>query len=272
RETLAVSPLQSAVTVQRTLDSQMRMLNGEGFLNGHVPISSVIAFISVFAARLHGYTHVAISNERSSNEGNAFFCDREINHQYSKTFHFESAFAQYCQTYLPVQTPVYFSFLRPLFELQIAKIFAKYPEYHPLFRSCNRGQKTNKWCGECPKCLFAFSLLVPFLGADKTSEYFGKNLYDDISLYPLAEELLGIGEKKPLECVGTHEETICAFYLGTKEFSAENTPNLLKKVQNEILSKEFNLEARSQKILTSWNDEHLVPEPFVNVLEKALHD
>ena len=72
--------------------------------------------------------------------------------------------------------------------------------------------------------------------------------------------------------MGTHEETICAFYLGTKEFSAENTPNLLKKVQNEILSKEFNLEARSQKILTSWNDEHLVPEPFVNVLEKALHD
>lgn len=270
-ETLKASQVDSAVTISRKLDPNMLQMNAEGYLNGHVPISSVLAFMSVCAGRLFGFTHIAISNERSSNEGNVFFCDREVNHQYSKTFEFEKKFAQYCQSYLPEGTPHYFSFLRPLYELQIAQVFADYPEYHPIFRSCNRGQKTNSWCGNCPKCLFAFSLMVPFLGRDKTAQYFGKDMFADVSLFSLAEELLGVGEKKPFECVGTHEETICAFYLATKQYPASQLPSLLDKINSEILSKEENLEERSQQLLASWNNEHLIPTKLTNILEEALH-
>lgn len=266
--TLQASSIQSRVDVTRVLDPHLLDLNSQGFLNGHVPISSVLAFMSIFAARLHNYTHIAISNERSSNEGNVFYCDRDINHQYSKTFAFEQSFAQYCQTFLPANTPHYFSFLRPLYELQIAKIFAQFPEYHAVFRSCNRGQKTNSWCGECPKCLFAFSIMLPFLGIQKTTKVFGKDMYADASLYYLAEELLGVGTKKPFECVGTHEETLCAFHLATQVYGTDPLPPLLAEVQTKILTNETNLDQRTSTILKSWNTEHLMPIQFETVLKE----
>ena len=37
-------------------------------------------------------------------------------------------------------------------------------------------------------------------------DIFGKNLLDDKSLIPLFEELIGIRNFKPFECVGTPEE------------------------------------------------------------------
>lgn len=268
---LQASNIENRVDVTRVLDPQMLELNSQGFLNGHVPISSTLAYLSVFAAKLFGYTHVAISNERSSNEGNVFYCDRDINHQYSKTAAFEKSFAQYCQTYLPAQTPYYFSFLRPLYELQIAELFAQLPKYHSVFRSCNRGQKTNTWCGECPKCLFAYSIMLPFLGIEKTITIFGKDMYSDASLYYLAEELLGVGHKKPFECVGTHEETLCAFYLATQQYESSALPPLLKEVQKHILHAEKDLAHRTQTILTSWNADHLIPIQFETILKEHMH-
>jgi len=47
-----------------------------------------------------------------------------INHQYSKSFEFENQMRVYCKKYL-AENIEYFSFLRPLYELQIAKIFAQ---------------------------------------------------------------------------------------------------------------------------------------------------
>ena len=267
--TLAASTATETVTVQRKLDPKLLELNVQGYLNGHVPVSSVIAFVSILAAKLHGYTHIAISNERSSNEGNVTFCDQEINHQYSKTFEFETDLAAYSQTYLPAHTPSYFSFLRPLYELQIAQIFSRFEQYHAVFRSCNRGQKTNAWCGECSKCLFAYIMMVPFLGPEKVATFFGKDMLSDASLYPIAQELLGVGEKKPLECVGTHEETICAFYLAAKQFPQENYPELLQKIMTEILATEEDLEQRTHVILNSWNNSHLIPSDIEVVLRKA---
>ena len=269
-DTLAASSVPTAVTIHRQIDPLLLELNAQGYLNGHVPISSVLACMSVFAARLFGYTHIAISNERSSNEGNVFYCNQEINHQYSKTATFETSFAQYCATYLPANTPEYFSFLRPLYELQIAQRFAQMPQYHSVFRSCNRGQKQNAWCGNCPKCLFAYSMLVPFLGSETTARHFGKDLFADATLYPLAEELLGVGEKKPLECVGTYEETLCAFYLATQQYQEQNTqlPALLARVTKEILSTQVDLAARAATILSSWNSAHRIPPNLVPLLEE----
>ncbi len=267
------------IEVKRTIDSGLIDLNNLGYLNGHVPISSFFAFLSVFVADLFGYTHVAISNERSSNEGNVQFCDREINHQYSKTYEFETDFQKYVKKYLPESAPLYFSFLRPLYELQIAKIFSgnsKFTsgmnKYHQVFRSCNRGQKTNSWCGECSKCLFAYVIIHPFVDDEKIHSYFGKDILDDEKLWTIAQELLGVGAKKPLECVGTHEETIVAFYLAAKKYLDKNQkfPALLEKVYQNIIIHETNLENRTSDILNAWNEDNSVPDQFSKLLKKYM--
>ena len=60
----------------------------------------------------------------------------KVNHQYSKSFEFECDFENYANKYLRANVK-YFSFLRPLNELQIAKIFARQEKYHNVFKSCN---------------------------------------------------------------------------------------------------------------------------------------
>lgn len=258
------------IEVVRTLDPKLFQLNQQGFLNGHVPLSALIAFSSIMTADLFNYEYVAISNERSSNEGNVWYCDSEVNHQYSKTFEFEQDLRNYQKAYLPPTSPKYFSLLRPLFELQIARIFAQYPQYHQVFRSCNRGQKTNVWCGQCSKCLFAYTILFPFLGETALVKIFSNNLFSDLSLLETAQELIGVSENKPFECVGTHEETIVAFYLCIQKYQKDGQPlpQLLEAIK-QILDQEKELENRSGKILTAWNSQHLIP---TSEIEELIHN
>lgn len=274
-------PQERQIKITRTIDPKIFELNEAGYLNGHVPISAYLAFLSLLTADLFGYTHVAISNERSSNEGNVWYCDQEINHQYSKSYEFEKDFQQYVKTYLPEQAPFYFSFLRPLYELQIAQIFAQFPDHHPTFRSCNKGQKQNAWCCHCSKCLFAWTILFPFLGEDRLTAYFGKNLFESEELWQTTKELLGIAETKPFDCVGTHEETIAAFYLciQTYEKNHKNLPILLKKVKQELDSNpklqtgqngDTDYAVRAQKIFASWNEDNSLPKEFADILKTEL--
>ncbi len=272
---------ENQLTITRSLDKKMLELNTQGYLNGHVPISAFLAFLSVFTADLFGYSHIAISNERSSNEGNTWYCDKEINHQYSKTYEFERNFQNYVKHSLPDQAPFYFSFLRPLYELQIGQLFATMPQYHNVFRSCNRGQKENIWCGECSKCLFAWTIIFPFVGEEKMTSYFGKNLFADEKLWEVSKELLGIAETKPFECVGTHEETISAFHLSIQTYLKNNQelPILLQKVSSELKSNpqlqvgpegESDPTKRAESILQDWNSENSLPVEFEAVLKNAL--
>jgi len=197
-----LSGIQDKILVHRQLDPLLFELNEQGYLNGHTPFSALAAFTSVMIAELYGLQAIAVSNERSSNEGNVIYQGVEINHQYSKTYEFERSFQLYCQSFFP-GAPHYFSFLRPLFELQIAQLFATLTESNQrqvirtTFRSCNRGQKTNSWCGECSKCLFAYVILSPFIDQAELATMFGTNLLADESLWPIALELMGKGENKP---------------------------------------------------------------------------
>lgn len=259
---IATASQLKTITVTRELDPLLLSLNSQGYLNGHVPISALFAFTSLLAARLHDYHFVPVSNERSSNEGNVEYLGREINHQYSKTFAFEKAFSEYISQFYPANSPVYFSYLRPLFELQIAKIFSAMKTYHPIFRSCNVGQKTNSWCGHCSKCLFAFIILYPFVNLSELTEYFGENLLDKPELLTIALELVGASEHKPFDCVGTHEESLAAFHLCWQKWQQtqpDSSQQLLQQVYKQVLSQEANLDERAQTILQVWNNHHLIP-------------
>ena len=104
----------------------------------------------------------------------------------------------------------YYSYLRDFFELQIAEKFAQYPQYFPVFRSCNAGSKENVWCCNCPKCLFAYIILAPFIDKNARLQIFGADLLNKPEMTHFFYQLIGKEATKPFECVGTVEEVVAA--------------------------------------------------------------
>ncbi len=195
------------IRIYREIDPELIKLNEKGFLNGHTPFSALLAFASYYAARKVLAGSIALSNESSANEPS--IPGTGINHQYSKSLEFEKDFREYADMFLGGGTD-YFSLLRPLNELQIGALFAGLEKYHTVFKSCNAGSKENRWCAKCSKCLFTFIILSPFISKDGLIRIFGSDLFEDVSLRPLLDQLCGIADNKPLECVGTIEEVNAA--------------------------------------------------------------
>ena len=122
------------------IDNLLIDLNKQGFLNGHVPVSSLLAFSSYIMAYLTNKKYIVTSNEASSNESSVK--GTNINHQYSKSIEFENDFRNYTKKYFTKEIE-YYSLLRPLLEIEIAKLFSKYVKYHNIFRSCNLSSKNS---------------------------------------------------------------------------------------------------------------------------------
>ncbi|MBI3894719.1 MAG: hypothetical protein HY313_02190 [Acidobacteria bacterium] len=287
------------IIVRRTIDPRLLELNAAGYLNGHTPFSALLAFWGITVAALGGYSRVIVSNERSAEEAGVEYLGEPINHQYSKTMRFETLFKEYSRKYLapllrchperpvpshalseaegaaegsegsallesaPDSSPAieYFSLLRPLYELQIARLFAEHPAYFPLFRSCNRGMKENKWCGRCPKCLFVYTALYPFLEREQVFGIFGADLFAWEGAGPILEALLGVDETKPFECVGTKEETLAAIYLCAQKYREQGIelPPALRALEETVLSARSDLPQLAHRVLTAWTDQHHLP-------------
>ena len=252
--------------IYRTIDKRLLELNEQGFINGHTPFSAMLAFVSYFTAYLLGEKYIALSNENSANESNVV--GEKINHQYSKSFEFEADFGNYSAKFL--KAPVkYFSFLRPLNELQIAKIFSKHEKYHPVFKSCNVGSKGAewKWCCDCAKCLFAYTILSPFLYRDKLVNIFGEDLFEKESLLKTFIELTGNGEVKPFDCVGTFEEVNFAATKTIISLEEQNKelPLLLKYYKDN-----FGLADISEDITKRYNEENNLTDEQNEMLRKEV--
>ena len=181
------------IEVKRIIDKNLLNLNKQGFFNGHTPFSAIVAFISYLCSYMLGKKYIALSNEDSANETNV---DGEnINHQYSKTIEFENDFREYARKYLKADIE-YFSMLRPISELQIAMLFSRIENFHTIFKSCNVGSKSEPWvwCCDCPKCLFVYTILSPFLYKEKLINIFGEDLFEKENLLKTFVELCGYGE------------------------------------------------------------------------------
>src|SRR6202050_500974 len=207
----ADSTPQHLIVPGRTLDPKLFELNEAGAYNGHVPITAYISFLSIVVALLAGFDGVVFSSERSSSYGNVDYLGMEINHQWSKTQVAETLVRNYISRFITGKV-AYLNLVRPLSELHIAKLFAKYPQYFPVATSCNRNwllsardEHAGHWCGTCPKCAFTFALLAAWLPEPTVTKIFGHNLFEDTGLRPLYRELWGLEGFKPFECVGTPE-------------------------------------------------------------------
>lgn len=272
RETIEKSGLPS-VLVTRRISPDLLALNERaaqyGALNGHVPVTGIIAFILMAAAVLYDFSDAALSNERSANVGNTEKDGRIVNHQWSKSLEFEKAFRA-------LTTPVipdfhYFSLLRPLSELSIASLFAKTRKYDMVFTSCNKAFKLDeakrfdRWCADCDKCRFVFLALAPFMEKEQLIRIFGRNLLDDLSQKRGYEELLGLSAFKPFECVGEIEESALAFLMLADD-PAWRGDAVIGALADQV-RRRWNKKRESlfEKIFT-LTDNHLIPEEYTDVV------
>ena len=262
---------QNPIIIRRTIDPTLLRLNGIGYLNGHTPFSAYLAFLGVACAILFNYSRVIVSNERSSDECNVQYLGSEVNHQYSKTFRFEKRFQEYVENYLASNT-YYFSLLRPLYELQIAKLLADYPKYLTLFKSCNRNQRQNSWCGRCPKCISVFILLYPFVQEEGIIQIFGEDLFKNEKSIPIIKELTGFTGHKPFECVGTAEETLAALCLGLRKVKEQQAPlsDTWRFVEENILRLNPHGEQVVGKTLFGWDERHNLPAEYEFLIKEHI--
>lgn len=252
------------ITAKRILDKNMIRLNGEGFLNGHTPYSAIVAFSTTIVAYLNKLRYITLSNEASANESTVKGSD--VNHQYSKSFKFENDFHFYEENYLGSGT-LYFSLLRPLSEFQIARFFAKQKQYHAIFRSCNVGSKEDIWCGHCPKCLFVYLILSPFLSEEELVKIFGVKMSDDITMKEDFVKLIGMVEEKPFECVGSREEVNAAVCM-TIRYMDENgikLPCLFEYYKTTPLYTEN--KDKKYTFFSEYNEENLLPLEFEKLVK-----
>lgn len=251
---------EDCAVVDRSIHPLLLGLNAKGFLNGHTPFSAMLAFTSLLVSALCGYRHIALSNESSANESTVV--GHDVNHQYSKSLEFENDFRAYVSAYIGPEFD-YFSLLRPLSELGIARLFASYPRYHDIFRSCNAGSKTDSWCGNCAKCLFAFLILCPFMGLEKCSRLFGKNLLDEEKLKPDLDRLCGRENVKPFECVGTLDEVNWALQ---KLLPSKQGNSLLEYYSSLERSRHL----QSDTLLEDFSLRHNLSEELAGLLQKRI--
>ncbi len=202
----------------RALAPELFELNRQGAYNGHIPVTAINSAIMVLAAVLHGADQVVFSNERSASYGSVIPGTGEVNHQWSKGWAFEKTFGEHVQSRVAADLH-YYSLLRPLSELAVARQFAKNSHYDAHFSSCNRNfhilgeRPANRWCGVCPKCHFVFLALAPFMPKPRLVGIFGRNLLDDPAQAGGFDALLEFRDHKPFECVGEGKESRAAMAL-----------------------------------------------------------
>jgi len=254
---IEVAGYSNYLEARRIFDKKIMKMNAEGYLNGHIPFSAILAFIATLGAALVGKKYIALSNEKSANEPSVI--GTTFNHQYSKSFEFEINFDNYLHSSL-TEDISYFSLLRSLYEIQIGEMFSTYKKYHQVYRSCNRGKKENIWCGICAKCLFVYIILSPYIDREELIGQFGKDLLDDIELKPIFDELIGTKETKPFECVGTIWEVRRALNLTLEKYDNASLLNYYESINGPKMTDQP----------TKYEDGQLVPSELIELLKKEM--
>src|ERR1700691_4650648 len=121
----------------REIDPQLLRSAEFGFRNGHVPVTGVISAIAILAAVLDERDVVVMSNQWSASFPTLEYRGEPVNHQYSKSAAFESAFRDVLAAD-QAGMPGYFSALRDRTELWVGDKFAALTEYPATFRGCNK--------------------------------------------------------------------------------------------------------------------------------------
>lgn len=182
-------------------------------MNGHVPLSVLLAWLGTLLAYTTGKRYIMMGNEAAASAGNVEWNGRIVNHQWAKSYEAEILTQSFIHNHISPDL-WYVSPIRPYGSLAVLELFVKLGQaYYDDFTSCNQvlridpaSRPNGRWCTRCAKCLSTWLLLTPWLSVEQLTTIFGRNLFDDPSLRPTLLALLGLEGHKPLDCVGTEEE------------------------------------------------------------------
>ena len=202
--------------IERTIDASLIKLQQRPDAHkGHVPISVLFAITGCLLAVADKTSYVVVANESSASIPGIQWEGQDINHQWSKSYEFELMMQSYIYKYVS-NDMYYFSAIRPLSSVAVAKIFCKYSKYFNTYTSDNYSFRVdpakrpkNRWSLDSPKSLSSFILMSAWLNQEQLVEMFGRNFLNEPILEYLLFELTGLKGEVPLDCVGTPEE-LCA--------------------------------------------------------------
>lgn len=199
--------------IERRIDKTLLKLNERAdAYTGHIPISIIFALVGSILAANNRYSYTVVANEASASTPQINSNGNHVNHQWSKSFESEQGLQNYLHQTVSRQL-TYFSAIRPLNSVTVAKLFSNYPTYFTKFTSDNfvfridQSKRPNgRWSLNSPKSLSSFILLAPWLNEASLREIFSRNFLNEDTLVELFLRLVGKQGTPPLDCVGTIKE------------------------------------------------------------------
>ncbi len=172
--------------------------------------SSVFGALPLALAR--GYTHLLVGHERSADVGNLTWAEtgEEVNHQWGKSLDAEVRLQRYVQEEL-LPGVTYASVLKPVHDVLIFSAMRGWPDAVPATHSCNVAKP---WCLRCAKCAYVWLGYRTYLPHEVVVATFGdENLLDVEEDQLWFDQMLGLADHTPFECIGQVEEARLAFEL-----------------------------------------------------------
>src|SRR5215467_13400461 len=249
---------------QRAILPELLRLNAAGHPNGHTPFSAYLAFAAMLTGYLRGSGLTVAGNSRSDDEPNVpSYLGRPVNHQWTKSYEFETAIGGYRDRWLP-GAPGYSSPLRPLYELQIIASLSGDVDGYLRTASCNRAP-AGAWCRSCAKCAWVFLATAALFGHDLAIRKIGADMFADKALAGVYREMAGLTGTKPFECTGTEGEVRSAIRAAGQGGDPGGYPALADCLRDPAVAAARPLAA----LLAEWGHDELVPAAFLGQVSKA---
>jgi len=183
---------------------------GSGAITAAETPSSLFGALPLALAR--GCTDLVVGHERSADVGNLIWArtGEEVNHQWGKSLAAERRLRDYVDEHL-VAGLSYSSVLKPAHDVLIFRALAESLDAASATHSCNVAKP---WCLRCAKCAYVWLGYQVFLPAEVNDRIFGgADLLDDPATLAWFEQLLGLADHTPFECIGQIDETRLYFEL-----------------------------------------------------------
>ncbi len=169
-------------------------------------------FIMMIIAMQQGHRFLVLANDKSSNESNATYQGREVNHQSAKGAAYIERFNNFLKrkglpfSYVSICEEVYSIGTVHQLSLWNKNILNE-------LTSCNEAQwspEDIRWCCNCPKCAFSYALIEAVTDSRFATQAVGKDLFNLTKLEDIWKRLFDANSEKPFECVGEKRETLMA--------------------------------------------------------------
>lgn len=169
-------------------------------------------FIMMLIAEQQGHRFLVLANDKSSNESNATYQGREVNHQSAKGAAYIERFNDFLERKnLPFR---YVSLCEESYSIATVNELSLWnKKILNDLTSCNEAQWNTediRWCCNCPKCAFSYALIESVTDYSFAKQAVGKDLFSLTQLEDIWKRLYDPNTEKPFECVGEKRETLMA--------------------------------------------------------------